>query len=269
MSRYVTAQAVRSLSLRLSDRDWQVVEHVSTLRFVSGHQLTRLCFTSSDDAPANARAARRALLRLVRLGILDRLPRAIGGVRAGSAGYVYRLGLAGQRVAEARGWQPQRPKRRSQVPGLLFVRHTLAIAELHTRLIECERSGRLELLALEAEPSCHRLYDGLGLQRRSLKPDSYVRLGIGPYEDSYFIEVDRATLGSRALESQLQRYIAYYRSGQEQAERGVFPKVLWLAESPERVGVIADCIRALPTTHRELFAVALLDQATTLMLEKS
>lgn len=176
MSRYVTAQAVRSLSLRLSDRDWQVIQRVSTLRFVSGAQLTRLCFTSSDDA-ANARAARRALLRLVRLSILERLPRAIGGVRAGSAGYVYRLGLAGQRVAEARGWQPQRQRRRSQVPGLLFVRHTLAIAELHTRLIECERSGRLELLALEAEPSCHRFYDGLGLQRRSLKPDSYARLG--------------------------------------------------------------------------------------------
>jgi Replication-relaxation len=265
-ARYFTTQHVRGLTDRLTEKDWLVLQHVSSLRFVSGAQLTRLCYADSDDPKANARAARRALLRLVRLGVLERLPRVIGGVRAGSSGFVYRLGLGGHRLAVLRGWQPERQRRRSLVPGLLFVQHTLAISELHTRLIEHERSRRLELLALDGEPLCHRIYDGSGGQRVMLKPDSYVRLGIGPYEDSYFVEVDRGTEGSRALSWQLERYVAYYQSGHEQSTRGVFPKVLWLTMTPERVRVIEECVQRLPADARALFAACAFDQALHLML---
>jgi hypothetical protein len=267
--RYFTAQHVRKLAERLSEQDWLVLKQVSSLRFVSGSQLTRLCFSASDDPRANARAARRTLLRLTRLGVLARLPRPVGGVRAGSAGFVYRLGLGGHRLSVLRGWQPERQRRRSLVPGTLFLRHTLAIAELHTRLIEDERSGRFELLALTAEPLCYRTYDGLGGQRVVLKPDSYVRLGLGPYEDSYFIEVDRGTEGSRALSWQLERYVAFHLSGAEQTERGVFPRSLWLTSTPERIGVIADCVRRLPPDTRALFAVAPFADALTVMTDKA
>jgi hypothetical protein len=123
------------------------------------------------------------------------------------------------------------------------------------------------LLALDAEPLCHRKCDGLGGQRLILKPDSYVRLGIGPYEDSYFIEVDNSTEGSRALHGQLERYLAYYQSGQEQTKRGVFPKVLWTANTPERERAIAACVARLPAEARSLFVVAAFDQALPVMLE--
>jgi hypothetical protein len=42
--------------------------------------------------------------------------------------------------------------------------------------------------------------------------------------DRYFIEVNRGSEGSAASERQLQRCLAYWRSGQEQAARGVLPK---------------------------------------------
>lgn len=268
MSRYLTARAARSLAERLSDRDWLVIEQVTHLRFVSGDQLTQLCFADSADPTANARAARRALLRLTRLRVLERLPRPIGGVRAGSAGFVYRLGVGGHRLAGLRGWQPVRQRRRSLVPGTLFLRHALLVSELHTRLIASERSGRFELLSLAAEPASHRLYDdGLGGQRLILKPDSYVRLGIGPYEDSYFIEVDRGTEGSRALHAQLDRYVAYHQSGQEQRAHGVFPKVLWLTISASRAAVIAGSVATLPAEYQSLFTVAEFGQALAVMLE--
>jgi hypothetical protein len=220
-ARYLTASAWAKLTPQLVERDLTVLRYVSELRFASGHQLTRLCFANSPDESANARAARRALLRLTRLGALERLPRPVGGVRAGSAGFVYRLGIGGQRVAISRGWQPERRVRRSRIPGTLFVRHALAVAELHTRLIEGDREGRYELLELSGEPSCWRQLDGLAAQRPWLKPDSYVRLGVGAYEDSYFLEVDRGTEGSRAIERQLAAYAAYHQSGPEQTERGL------------------------------------------------
>jgi Replication-relaxation len=265
-ARYLTTAAMRALTTKLTDHDLDVLKHVSTLRFLTGSQLTRLCFADTTDPATNGRAARRGLLRLARLGVLERLPRSIGGVRSGSAGYVYRLGAAGQRLAIAHGWQPEWRRRRSLVPGSPFLLHTLQVAELHTRLIESERSRRFELLELHAEPSCWRSYDGLGMQASVLKPDSFVRVGVGLYEDSFFIEVDRGTEGSRALDRQLAAYISYHASGQEQAERGVYPKTLWLTNTPERVTVIETSVQRLPGDSRELFQVAQFEDALSCML---
>lgn len=251
---YLTAAVLRELEAKLSERDWEVLRQVSALHFVSGSQLARLCFTNNQGA--DLKAARRSLLRLTRFGVLERLPRPIGGVRAGSAGFVYHLGLAGQRLATIRGWQPERRRRRSQTPGTLFLRHTLLIAELHTLLTEADRSRSIELLELSAEPVCWRSYSGRSAQRLTLKPDSYARLGVGDFEDSYFFEIDRGTEGSRTIARQLSSYLDYYGSGQEQAVRGVFPRTLWLTDQPERVAVIEDCVRQLPSTAQELFRIA-------------
>jgi hypothetical protein len=257
MSRpYLTATAYRQLLPRLTERDLTVLKYVCDLRFVTGPQLTRLCFIGSDDSAVNARAGRRGLGRLVELGVLERLPRDVGGIRAGSAGFVYFLGVQGQRLATERGWQPERRRRRSLAPGTLFVRHALQVAELHAQLVEADRSRRIELLEVNGEPACWRSFGGLAAQRSTLKPDSFVRVGVGAYEDSYFIEVDRGTEGSRTIVRQLSIYCAYFNSGSEQVERGVFPLVLWLAPDERRVGVIADCVRQLPGAAAELFRVA-------------
>src|SRR5262245_3341192 len=94
---YLTPKVLAGIEAQLAERDWRVLRRVSGLRFVSGSQLRRL-----ELGESSARASRRALLRLVHLGVLERLPRQIGGVRAGSAGFVYRLGPAGQRLAVPR-----------------------------------------------------------------------------------------------------------------------------------------------------------------------
>src|ERR1700684_993385 len=248
---YLTATAYRAVRGQLGPRDLSLARHIAELRFLSGGQLARLCFAGTTP-----RAARHGLLRLTRFGVLDRLPRAIGGVRAGSAGFVYCLGFAGQRLATEQGWLPERRTRRSLAPGTLFVRHALAVGELHVRLIESERRGNFDLLALDGEPACWRTAGSL-----VLKPDSFVRLGVGDFEHSFFIEVDRATSGSHAIGSQLERYVAYYASGQEQAEHGVFPRVLWLAPNERRGAMIEGCVGRLADAERRLFAVALFSEA--------
>ncbi|MGB7588303.1 MAG: replication-relaxation family protein, partial [Solirubrobacterales bacterium] len=168
-----------------------------------------------------------------------------------SKSFVYLLAPAGQRLAMERGWLPRLRTRRPLVPGTLFVAHALQVAELHNLLIEADRSGRIELLELVSEPACWRSWGN-----STLKPDSYVRLGIGEFEDSYFIEVDMGTEGSWALERKLRQYVEYQATGQEQAERGVFPKVLWTAPDGQRVAAIEDCVQRLPCSAWELFMVA-------------
>jgi hypothetical protein len=202
------------------------------------------------------RTARRALVRLARLDVLHRLPQRIGGSGGGSAASVYRLGLAGQRLAALHGLLPEVQRRRPEIPGTAFVRHTLAVSELHTQLIEADCAGHVELLARETEPACWRRYRRHSVQQAVLKPDSFLRLGIGDYEDSYFIEMDMGTEGSRAIESKLGEYLAYAASGAEQAAAGVFPKVLWAVPDEARANAIQASIKRLRPSERELFAVA-------------
>jgi hypothetical protein len=151
-----------------------------------------------------------------------------------------------------RGWQADR-RRRSHVPGTLFVAHALQVAELHTLLVEAERARRCELLELQSEPACWRSY---GPRPSVLKPDTYVRLGVGQYEDSYFVEVDMGSEGSRALETKLKQYLAYQDSGEEQAGRGVIPKTVWLVPGAGRRRIVEGVIKRLPRPDRELFGVA-------------
>lgn len=266
-ARYLTAAAMKELRGQLTEQDYALIKRVSDLRFVSGSQLTQMHFADSSDAVVNTRAARRALLRLVRLDVLQRLPRVVGGARAGSAGFIYRLAPAGLRLAIERGWQPEGRRRRSEIPGTLFIDHALQVTELHTLLVQADRARTVELLELDGEPACWRSYAGMYGQRRTLKPDSHVRLGVGAYEDSYFIEVDMGTEGSRALERKLGDYLAYEASGVEQAERGVFPKTLWLAPNAERAKTIEACTLRLPRSAHELFAVAGFSDALTTMTD--
>ncbi len=260
MTRYLTAAHLRELEMALSPRDLDIIQRLAALRFVRGDQLARLCFDMGDPISAR-RAARRALLRLVQLDVLVRLPRSVGGVRAGSSGFVYRLGVAGRRLAMECGWVGGVRSTYERVPGLLFVCHTLDVAELHAQAVEADRAGRIELLELEAEPACWRRYDAASFQPATLKPDSYVRLGAGEYEDSFFIEIDRATEGSRAIGRQLERYVEYHAEGREQARRGVFPKVLWLAPDEARRQVLAACVERLSSQSRELFETAVFGRA--------
>jgi len=51
------------------------------------------------------------------------------------------------------------------------------------------------------------------------KPDAYVRLGIGEFEDSYFIEVDRGFETPTTLARKLDEYRRYWACGLEQSWR--------------------------------------------------
>jgi hypothetical protein len=57
------------------------------------------------------------------------LDRQIGGIRAGSSGYVYSLGAVGHRLLH-----PDRTRRRLHEVRDGFLQHTLAIAELYVSL---------------------------------------------------------------------------------------------------------------------------------------
>jgi len=261
----VSARGLIGLAESLSRRDQTITEMVARLRLVSGRQLERLFFADGDTTTTGARLARRALLRLTELRVLVRLERRIGGVRAGSAGHVYGLDVAGQRLVAFWRGEGLIRSRTGLEPGTPFVRHTLAIAEHYVRLVVAERAGVLELLAFSAEPDCWRDFTGVGGTALTLKPDAFVLLGVGDYEERSFLEIDCGTEGRSALLRKCRCYLDYFRSGAEQATSGVFPRVVWITTTERRVALLTEVCAALPPEAWQLFVVGTPERALDLL----
>jgi hypothetical protein len=255
-------QAAR-LRRQLSQRDFGILVSLQRVRLLSLRQLQRLHIV--DGVPsARTRRAQVLLKRLHRLELVVRLSRVIGGVRAGSAGYIYGLSGLGQAVLDTAGPLGRR-RRRIWETKPYFQDHMLAVSELYVQLVEQHRRGQAELLAFDAEPNCWRHHTGLGGELITVKPDAYVRLGVEAIERSAFIEVDLATEGLPTIQRKCLRFIAYWQSGTEQQWRGVFPKVVWLVPTEGRRARIAGVIQKLATDAQDLFDVGLLSAAPQLL----
>jgi hypothetical protein len=102
---YMSARGVAQTRERLSGRDLAIIRQVAGLRLMSAKQIQAVHFPDAahDNEQAATRARQRVLERLTRERLLIRLERRIGGVRAGSAGFVLALGPVGQRVLAASG----------------------------------------------------------------------------------------------------------------------------------------------------------------------
>lgn len=263
-SAYLTSNRIQGLADQLGFRDWEIVQTLSKLRVVQARQLQHLHFI--DESPATqARRCRRYLQRLVTLGVVTRLDRVVGGVRAGSAGHIYVLSTGGLKLAARLGRPAPARSQKPTTPGAAFLGHRLAVSELYVRLVEAERDRRLELLSYDAEPDCWRRFIGPGGGRAWAKPDSFVELGIGPsFIDSYFVEVDRATQSSSALKEKCVAYRRYRVTGAEQERTGVFPQVVFLVPDERRKAFVVDVLAKQPPESWKLFRVGLFDEAVDL-----
>lgn len=245
------------LAGRLSARERTVIETVARLRLVSGKQLERLHFAETQRSASRARLARRTCARLVERGVLGRLERRIGGVRAGAAGYVYFAASAGQRlVAYWRGEGLGRPRSRYE-PSRVFVRHALGISECYVRLVAAERESQLELLAFETEPV--RAFVGPGGARSVLRPDAFVRLGLGDGETELhaLLEIDCGSEGRQVLTRKCHAYIAAWRAGMAP----VFPRVIWIATTERRAELLREVCSSMPAEAWKLFVVTTPERA--------
>lgn len=253
----LSASGLVELAENTGRRERAIIETTEKLRLVSGKQIEKLYFATTTEPASRARLARRTLARLVERGLLDRLERRIGGVRAGAAGAIYFVTTRGQRlVAYWQGRGLARPRSRYE-PTAMFARHTIAIAESYVRLVEADRAGSVELLEFQAEPACWQSYVGAGGGRQWVKPDAFVRLGAGEYETRTWLEIDCGTEGRGALTRKCRAYLAAYRAG---AVAEVFPKIVWVTTTEKRVELLGEVCGSLPAEAWKLFVVTTPDR---------
>jgi len=222
--RRISASALDIINSRLSERDRAILRSVDDHQFLTVHQVETLHFdTVAPDA--RSRITRRVLARLRSLRVLDVLNRRIGGIRSGSQGLIYHVGVAGDRLLE----RPMRRGTRLRYdPSARFLAHRLAVADAHLALITADREQTVELIGSAVEPATWRTYIGLGSARRTLKPDLFAETATGDgLANAWFIEIDRGTEHIPTLLQKCREYEAYRQAGIEQDRHGSFPLVVW------------------------------------------
>jgi hypothetical protein len=255
----------RSVAERLGPRDLAMLASLQDLHLATGAQLGRLHVVGAHPATW-ARKTRATLQRLSVLGLVVRLRRRIGGIRSGSAGYIYGLSGLGQAVLDL-GQDAAGRHRRVNETKPAFQNHTLAVSETYVQLVERARTGHGELLDFASEPDCWRRFSGGAGEVVTLKPDAFVRLGVGGYEVSAFLEADLDSESAPTIRRKLDVYLAYWRSGIEQRHYDVFPKVWWLVPDVARLEVVARTIHQVPSEGQQLFTVCRLGEAAELLTQ--
>ena len=251
-STYVTARRLAELEASLSDRDRDILATLRRVRVATAGQLEQLHFET-----VTRRKSRQVLASLTDRRLLARLPRDVGGRRAGSAGYVYALDVAGQRLALTGASRSVRP----WPVGTAFLAHSLDVTSLYVQLVALERAGRLKIHAFVTEPASWRMFYGSGGGRVVLKPDALAVLRLGGYEDRWFIEVDRSTESLPTIGRKCDLYRRYWQSGTEQARTEVFPRVLWIVRDARRAEALVAVCGRQPAEAWRLFTVAIAGDA--------
>lgn len=250
-------QRVRELELHLTDRDVRILHDLETFRLLTSDQIQRLHFGIGlrgrhETLVGAVRAANRVLTRIERLGVVERLPRRIGGPRHGSSSSVWQLAPAGERFLRALRGDPDRRKFGS--PGALFISHTIAIADIAVTLAERARDGGYAVLEIETEPTCWRSFQSHG-GVLTLKPDLLLVTADPATETHSFCEIDLGTEHLPAIRRKCAIYQRYYRDGAEERIRGLFPAVVWIAPDEARATALRKGIAADGTLDPDLFTV--------------
>jgi hypothetical protein len=221
------------LAALLLPRDIEILTLIRQHRFLTTRHIQRLVFWQHATVSAGTRACVRVLTRLRERKVIYRLERQVGGVRAGSAAYVWGIDDAGDRLLRSLDLSPSPKRSRPLEPSPLFLQHTLTISEVRTRLEETAREDHFELLSIQTEPTNWRTFDSPH-GPEILKPDLHVITANASFEDHWFIEVDLGTESLPTLIHKCQTYQAHWATGTEQTQVGVYPRVVWLIENTRR-----------------------------------
>jgi Replication-relaxation len=204
----------------LSERDRAILASFRTVQLLTGEHIERLHCKDLSEL-SRARRRRDILNRLVRLRILDKLPRRVGGIRAGSAGSVFGLGVIGERLITI-------GRRSRWRGGIALVSHTLGVSEVFVRVKEVEAQGDIQNVSFVNEPQCWQTIEGDDALSDSwlLKPDALLSFERSGEMQNWFVEVDRGTESASTLRKKMTTYEAAWEAGFN--IEGVMPRVWWV-----------------------------------------
>lgn len=207
--------------MRLTKRDVQIVQTVSTYRLLSSTQIEALLF-QSDKPRGRQSSCQRRLQLLYHHGYLDRLrmPVILG---EGRFPHVYVLDQTGATLVAATlgidraevGWRPHHNLLESP-----FIFHTLAINDVRVVVTLLAQKGHFEVVEWIDEASFRATKEKVPFRMRGVQvvrnyPDGYFRLTL-PHQTQtahFFLEVDQGTMSLTRWKEKVQAYAEFRARG--------------------------------------------------------
>jgi Replication-relaxation len=230
----------------------------------AGGQLDRLLADPDTTAATTARVRRRIMARLHQLGLVLTLQRKVGGARAGSAGHVYTLSLAGYRFLAILSDQPcPAHVKRPTTPSGLFLGHMLAISDIYVQLIITSRDRNIQLATFAIEPACWQPTPSGDI----LKPDAYCVLSTATHQDCWWLEIDQNTESLPRIRTKARAYLDYLSHGGLGPDH-VPPRVLYTTPDTPRTDAINHLITTLSTQDTSLINATTRTEATEYLIKE-
>jgi hypothetical protein len=253
----------------LRERDLALLDGLYEHRFLTRRHLQALYFTDYPErqsglpvATSSPRPAQRRLRRLYQARLVLRRSLALPDGRRDPEPY-YCLSPDGAQLVALRHNLAAREARQRAADLLanpLFVRHALAGADLHCSLTRAARNQPGHACPPQwwrGEQSASQQFTDRG-QPVLLRPDGYTRYQAGENIHHLLVEIDLGTMSLPRLRDKLDRYRAYSRSVAWQSRYPVFPKLLLLTTSTQRIVSLQHQLEPLPelvllgATHADL-----------------
>ncbi|HTR35810.1 MAG TPA: replication-relaxation family protein [Bryobacteraceae bacterium] len=196
-----------STNFQFNDRDAEIVHYVYQLRMASLAHLAALTNRSHKTLERRVPKLRdgRYLVRL-------KPPPHKG---------LYTIGPAGVQVLIEHGYAPaglRNHRLRHQELRDIGIRHTLFVADIHTRLLLLTRGGPVTITHWQEGPSLWDTVDAIDEEATlPVRPDAYFVLTPATQPEGkgtvhVFLEADRSTMAHSRMATKIGAYLAYHHS---------------------------------------------------------
>ena len=252
LSRYQRSK--NAPAMHLTERDKQVILAVYQHRLLRRDQIEQLFFTQTS-------ACNQRLMRLYQHGYLRRIfkPVSFGASQAiyaidkhGARLVIQELGIPHSQI----NWKPkQRPVE------LMFLEHTLAIAEVYINLAQwIQKKPDTDLLfwKRESKELTDRVSDPEGkLKHLSIAPDAFFGIQTPAGKSYFFIEVDMGTMALTRYRRKIIAYRQYWKTGKYSQVYGFKSfRVITIALSEQRLANLEQVARDAGGRNMFLFCNA-------------
>lgn len=216
----------------LSARETEALLLIGCYRYLTRRQLEEFLLADAGMTPLSREVVtRRILRRLTIRGLARATERLVGGRGGGSVGLAYYLTTDGAHFAAT--LEPGLPRRRPAAKGTFLLQHALVTADFALALRRAATARGHELL----EWNC----DWKAAQRlgpSAVVPDAHFVYATADRELDAFLEVDLGTEGTRFFARKIARYIELFRSGSWQKRFPIWPVVLVVTPTEQRIAAI-------------------------------
>jgi hypothetical protein len=213
-------------------RQNEVIEHLAGFRFLTQPQIDEFLFAGSSlTALSRQVIVRRLLVRLTRQGFVQATPRVVAP-SGGTARLVYFLTATGYN--RARDWNSALRAGRPGIRSSTLMEHGLACADV---ALAFRRLARSQVGDEVLEWECDwQAAERLG--STAVVPDAHMSYATSNDTLEAFIEIDRATEGSKVFRRKVRRYLDLYWSGDWRRRLKEWPIVFTVTPSPTRARLL-------------------------------